>query len=93
MYDREAEKLFQVAEILTIMLGESDFQELSWTVETLESLGRTYICVCTIKRRPHLMGYMLADCERRAAAGIEEIGRAIADAHRQKKYAVDVYHF
>ena len=39
------------------------------------------------------MGYMLADCERRAAAGIEEIGRAIADAHRQKKYAVDVYHF
>ena len=52
MYDREAEKLFQVAEILTIMLGESDFQELSWTVETLESLGRTYISVCTIKDGP-----------------------------------------
>jgi hypothetical protein len=52
MYDREAEKLFQVAAILTIMLGESDFQELSWTVETLESLGRTYISVYNKKTAP-----------------------------------------
>lgn len=77
IYDREAEKLFQVAAILTIMLGESDFQELSRTVETLErAQGRAHIhqCVCSLynkRRRPHLMGY--ADCS--AGICIEEISR------------------
>jgi hypothetical protein len=88
MYDREAGKLFQVAAILTIMLGESDFQELSWTVETLESLGRTtYIRVYVYNKKtapPNgvYAGWLWAACSGRYR---EEIGRAIAETHTDKK--------